>query len=69
MDLLKYMPKFEGEGKDKDSAAEHVCAFKDYLAIHEIRTVGEGVDVPNWEIIYKKFGYSLSGLVKNWFED
>ena len=28
MDLLKYMPKFEGGGKDKDSAAEHVCAFK-----------------------------------------
>ena len=24
MDLLKYMPKFEGGGKDKDSAAEHV---------------------------------------------
>ena len=35
IDLLKYMPKFEGRGKDKDSAAEHVRAFKDYLAIHE----------------------------------
>ena len=69
MDLLKYMPKFEGGGKDKDSAAEHVCAFKDYLAIHEVRIVAEGADEPDWELIYKQFGYSLLGLAKNWFED
>ena len=69
MDLLKYMPKFEGGGKDKDSAAEHVCAFKDYLAIHEVRIVAEGGDEPDWELIYKEFGYSLLGLAKNWFED
>ena len=69
MDLLKYMPKFEGEGKDKDSAAEHVHAFKDYLAIHEVRIVAEGGDEPDWELIYKRFGYSLLGLAKNWFED
>ena len=69
MDLLKYMPKFEGGGKDKDSAAEHVCAFKDYLAIHEVRIVAEGGDEPDWELIYKRFGYSLLGLAKNWFED
>ena len=49
--------------------AEHVHAFKDYLAIHEVRTVAEGADVPDWELIYKWFGYSLTGLVKNWFED
>ena len=69
MDLLKYMPKFEGRGKDKDSAAEHVCAFKNYLAIHEVRIVAEGGDEPDWELIYKWFGYSLLGLAKNWFED
>ena len=69
MDLLKYMPKFEGGGKDKDSAAEHVRAFKDYLAIHEVRIVAEGADEPDWELIYKRFGYSLLGLAKNWFED
>ena len=69
MDLLKYMPKFEGGGKDKDSAAEHVHAFKDYLAIHEVRIVAEGGDEPDWELIYKRFGYSLLGLAKNWFED
>ena len=69
MDLLKYMPKFEGGGKDKDSAAEHVCAFKDYLAIHEVRIVAEGGDEPDWELIYKRFVYSLLGLAKNWFED
>ena len=51
MDLLKYMPKFEGGGKDKDSAAEHVRAFKDYLAIHEVRIVAEGGDEPDWELI------------------
>ena len=64
MDLLKYMPKFEGGGKDKDSAAEHVRAFKDYLAIHEVRIVVEGGDEPDWELIYKWFGYSLLGLAK-----
>ena len=69
MDLLKYMPKFEGGGKDKDSAAEHVHAFKDYLAIHEVRIVAEGGDEPDWELIYKWFGYSLLALAKNWFED
>ena len=69
MDLLKYMPKFEGRGKDKDSAAEHLRAFKDYLAIHEVRIVAEGGDEPDWELIYKRFGYSLLGLAKNWFED
>ena len=69
MDLLKYMPKFEGGGKDKDSAAEHVRAFKDNLAIHEVRIVAEGGDEPDWELIYKRFGYSLLGLAKNWFED
>ena len=53
MDLLKFLSKFEGGGKDKDSAAEHICAFKDYLAIHEVRTVAEGADVPNWELICK----------------
>ena len=63
MDLLKYMPKFEGGGKDKDSAAKH------YLAIHEVRIFAEGGDEPDWELIYKRFGYSLLGLVKNWFED
>ena len=68
MDLLKYMPKFEGGGKDKDSAAEHVRAFKDYLAIHEVRIVAEGADEPDWELIYKQFG-CLLGLAKNWFED
>ena len=51
MDLLKYLPKFEGGAKDKDSVAEHVCAFKDYLGIHEVRTVAEGADVPNWGLI------------------
>ena len=69
MDLLKYLPKFEGRGKDKDSAAEHVCAFKDYLAIHEVRTVAKGADVPDWELIYVQFGYSLTRLAKSWFED
>ena len=69
MDLLKYLPKFEGGGKDKDSVAEHVHAFKDYLVIHEVRTVAEGADVPDWELIYKRSGYSLTGLVKNWYED
>ena len=58
------MPKFEGGGKDKDSAAEHVRAFKDYLAIHEVRIVAEGGDEPDWELIYKRFGYSLLGLAK-----
>ena len=72
MDLLKYMPKFEGRGKDKDSAAEHVRAFKDYLAIHEVRIVAEGGDEPDWELIYKRFGYSLLDLqkiglkIRNW---
>ena len=59
MDLLKYMPKFEGGGKDKDSAAEHVRAFKDYLAIHEVRIVAEGADEPDWELIYKWFCHGL----------
>ena len=66
MDLLKYMSKFEGGGKDKDSAAEHVHALKDYLAIYEVRTVAEGGDEADWELIYKRFGYSLLGLAKNW---
>ena len=69
INLLKYLPKFEGAAKEKDSATEHVHAFKDYLAIHEVRTVAEGADVPDWELIYKRFGYSLIGLAKNWFED
>ena len=67
------MPNFEGGGKDKDSTAEHVRAFTDYLAIHEVRIVAEGGDEPDWELIYKRFGYSLLGLakkiglkIKNW---
>ena len=51
MDLLKYMPKFEGRGKDKDCAAEHVRAIKDYLAIHEVRIVAKGGDEPDWELV------------------
>ena len=52
MDLLKYMPKFEGGGKDKDSVTEHVCAFKDYLAIHEVSMVAEGGDEPVLQYVY-----------------
>ena len=72
MDLLKYMPKFEGGGKDKDSAAEHVCAFKDNLAIHEVRIVAEGGDEPDWKLIYKRLGIVYWDLqkiglkIKNW---
>ena len=64
MDLLKYMPKFEGGGKDKDSAAERVCAFKDYLAIHEVRINAEGGDEPDWELIYLQFGIVCWDLQK-----
>ena len=39
MDLLKYMPQFERAGKDRDSASEHVHAFREYLDMHDIRTV------------------------------
>ena len=37
----------------------------DYLAIREVRIVAEGGDEPDWELIYKWFGYSLLGLAKN----
>ena len=64
MDLLKYLPKFEGGGKDKDSAAEHVRTFKEYLAIHNIPTVAACDVEPDWQLIHTHFGYSLAGMAK-----
>ena len=69
MDLLKYLPQFEGAGKDKDSTTEHVRAFKEYLAIHEIPINAAGGNQPQWVVTYTWFGYSLMGLAKNWYKD
>lgn len=64
MDLFKYLPKFEGKGKDKDSTVEHVRAFKEYLAIHNNPKVVGGDVAPQWKLIHTCISYSLAGIAK-----
>ena len=40
--------------------------------MHDIRTVVDPDNHnnrPDWQLIYTRFGYSLTGIAKNWFVD
>ena len=60
VDPMRNLPKFSGE--KTESADNHLDAFDDYLEIQQINVA----DVNVAQII-TRFGYSLFGKAKKWF--
>ena len=57
---MKNLPKFSGE--KTESADNHLVAFDDYLEIQQINVADA-----NMAQIITRFGYSLFGKAKEWF--
>ena len=60
VDPMRNLPKFSGE--KTESADNHLDAFDDYLEIQQINVVDANVGQ-----IITRFGYSLFGKAKKWF--
>ena len=60
VDPMKNLPKFSGE--KTESADNHLDAFDDYLEIQQIDVADANVAQ-----IITRFGYSLFGKAKKWF--
>jgi len=62
MDPVKHLPSYSGERTEQVTAHQHLLSFKDFLKIQNIAQDGE------WKLKYERFGQSLKGKARDWFE-